>query len=139
MRCRDPAANPTATLSSVMSSEATPEPDPSESPRAVPEETLRAILGVTAAGKTELSLGLAESLGIEVLSMDSMLVYRGLDVGTAKPTNEERARVAHHLIDLVDPSERYDVQRYLADFDAAAAWRACSTPPASAAALWTSN
>ncbi|MEO0650128.1 MAG: tRNA (adenosine(37)-N6)-dimethylallyltransferase MiaA [Planctomycetota bacterium] len=82
---------------------------------------LTALVGPTAAGKTALALELCERLGAEVLSLDSMLVYRGLDVGTAKPSAAERERVPHHLIDLVDPPERYDVQRYLADAEAAEA------------------
>jgi tRNA dimethylallyltransferase len=75
----------------------------------------RAIVGPTASGKTRLALELGSRLGIEVLSADSRQVYRYMDVGTAKPTPEERARVPHHLIDLVDPSERYDVARYQRD------------------------
>jgi tRNA dimethylallyltransferase len=78
-------------------------------------EPLVALVGVTASGKTELALGLAERLGREIVSLDSMLVYRGMDVGTAKPTPEERARVPHHLIDRVDPAEAYDARRYLLD------------------------
>ncbi len=74
-----------------------------------------ALVGVTASGKTELALGLAERLGREIVSLDSMLVYRGMDVGTAKPSSAERARVPHHLIDRVDPSETYDARRYLLD------------------------
>ena len=54
----------------------------------------------------------AERLGGEIVSADSRQVYRGMDIGTAKPTAEERARVRHHLIDVVDPGERYDVLRY---------------------------
>lgn len=76
------------------------------------------LLGPTASGKTSVSLALAEMLNAEILSLDSMLVYRGMDIGTAKPTVEERAPVAHHLIDLVDPSEEFSVKQYL---DAAAA------------------
>lgn len=76
---------------------------------------LVALVGVTASGKTELALGLAERLSREIVSLDSMLVYRGMDVGTAKPTPEERARVPHHLIDRVDPAETYDARRYLLD------------------------
>jgi len=72
-------------------------------------------------GKSDLALAVAERAGAEVLSMDSMLVYRGMDIGTAKPSRGERARVAHHLLDLAAPSERYDLQRYLADFEAALA------------------
>jgi len=96
-----------------------PEPDRAEGPLPGERPALPVLVGCTAAGKTELSLELAERLGAEILSMDSMLVYRGLDVGTAKPTAVQRARVPHHLIDLVEPDERYDVQRYLQDFEAA--------------------
>ncbi|MEZ5980275.1 MAG: tRNA (adenosine(37)-N6)-dimethylallyltransferase MiaA [Planctomycetota bacterium] len=74
-----------------------------------------ALVGPTASGKTELGVELARRLGAEVGSLDSMLVYRGMDVGTAKPTLAERGGVPHHLFDLCDPRERYDVQRYLAD------------------------
>ena len=82
---------------------------------------LRVLVGETASGKTEVALALAERLGAELLSLDSMLVYRGLDIGTAKPTATDRARVAHHLIDLASPAERYDVTRYLADAERAEA------------------
>ena len=78
-------------------------------------QPLHALVGTTATGKTALALEVAERAGAEVLPLDSMLVYRGLDVGTAKPTVAERERVPHHLIDLVEPAEVYDVQRYLAD------------------------
>ena len=63
------------------------------------------ILGPTAVGKTALSLRLAESLGGEIVSGDSRLFYRGMDIGTAKPSPAERARVPHHLIDIADPDE----------------------------------
>ena len=79
------------------------------------------LVGPTASGKSELALPLAEAIGAEVLALDSMTVYRGLDVGTAKPGAPERARVPHHLLDLAEPSERYDVQRYLRDARAALA------------------
>lgn len=72
-----------------------------------------ALVGPTASGKTALGLALAEALSAEILSMDSMLVYRGLDIGTAKPSPQERARIPHHLIDLVDPEEVFDVSRWL--------------------------
>jgi tRNA dimethylallyltransferase len=85
-----------------------------------PSEPLHFLVGSTASGKSALALELAEDAGAEVLSLDSMQVYRGMDVGTAKPTAAERARVPHHLLDLVDPPERYHVHRYLAD--AAEAW-----------------
>ncbi|HEV8230257.1 MAG TPA: tRNA (adenosine(37)-N6)-dimethylallyltransferase MiaA [Candidatus Limnocylindria bacterium] len=57
----------------------------------------------------------AEAIGGEIVSADSRQVYRGMDIGTAKPTRDERARVPHHLIDVVDPGERYDVFRYQSD------------------------
>jgi len=63
------------------------------------------LIGPTAVGKTELSLGLAERLDGEIVSADSRLFYRGMDIGTAKPTSKERARVPHHLIDVADPDE----------------------------------
>jgi len=66
---------------------------------------LTVIVGPTAVGKTALSLHLAEVLQGEVVSADSRLFYRGMDVGTAKPTPEERARVPHHLIDIAGPGE----------------------------------
>ena len=71
-----------------------------------------ALVGPTAAGKTEAALTIAARLGAEICSVDSMLVYRGMDIGTAKPTLEERRRVPHHLIDLADPSERFTVARF---------------------------
>ncbi len=71
-----------------------------------------AILGPTASGKSALAMRVAERVGGEIVSADSRQVYRGMDLGTAKPTAEERARVRHHLIDVVDPGERYDVVRY---------------------------
>jgi tRNA dimethylallyltransferase len=67
--------------------------------------SLLVIVGPTAVGKTALSLYLAEALGGEVISADSRLFYRGMDIGTAKPTPEERARVPHYLIDIADPDE----------------------------------
>ncbi len=71
-----------------------------------------AIVGPTASGKSALAMRVAERLGGEIVSADSRQVYRHLSIGTAKPTAEERARVRHHLIDVVDPGERYDVLRY---------------------------
>ena len=69
-----------------------------------------AIVGPTASGKSALALGLASRLGgVEVVSVDSMQVYRGFDIGTAKPTPSERAAVAHHLLDLLDPNEECSV------------------------------
>ena len=71
-----------------------------------------AVVGPTASGKTALALKLAPRLGAEVVSADAMLVYRGMDIGTAKPTQKERARVRHHLVDLVDPAEEFSVARF---------------------------
>ena len=71
-----------------------------------------AIVGPTASGKTSLSLELAERLGGEIISCDSMQIYRGMDVGTAKATSEEKARVPHHLLDVIDPTENYSVEAY---------------------------
>lgn len=68
-------------------------------------QPLLVIVGPTAAGKTELSLHLAQELGGEVVSADSRLFYRGMDIGTAKPTTEEQARVPHHLLDIAAPDE----------------------------------
>lgn len=67
------------------------------------------ILGPTAVGKTDLSLDVAERLGTEIISGDSMLVYRGFDIGTAKPSLAERRGIPHHLIDILEPIEPYDV------------------------------
>jgi len=78
-------------------------------------------VGPTAVGKTALALELAEELGAEILSLDSMQVYRGMDIGTAKPLAAEQARIRHHCLDLVGPEERYDVSRYLQDAEAAEA------------------
>lgn len=70
------------------------------------------IVGPTAVGKTEVALALAERLGAEIVNADSRQVYRQLDVGTAKPTAAERGRVAHHVIDVVDPDARFDAARF---------------------------
>src|SRR2546421_440059 len=73
---------------------------------------LLALVGPTASGKTEASLAIADHLGAEIVSVDSMTVYRGMDVGTAKPSPEERAPVPHHLIDVAEPDEEFSVARY---------------------------
>ena len=73
------------------------------------------LVGPTAVGKTALSFRLVEQFNCEIISMDSMQVYRGMDIGTAKPSLEERAAVAHHLIDIADPDEQYDAARFVAD------------------------
>lgn len=75
--------------------------------------TLHVLTGPTAVGKTELALAWAERFGAEIVSCDSLLFYRGMDLGTAKPTAAERARAPHHLIDTVEVAERYDVERYV--------------------------
>ena len=77
-----------------------------------------AIVGPTASGKTRLSVQLAEHLGAEIVSFDSMQVYRGMDVGTAKPTMEERRGIVHHMMDVAEPSEDYSVSRYVNQADA---------------------
>lgn len=71
------------------------------------------LTGATASGKTAVGLALAEALGAEIVSMDSMAIYRGMDIGTAKPSTAERAAVPHHLIDIVDPDEDFSVAQYL--------------------------
>jgi tRNA dimethylallyltransferase len=73
------------------------------------KENLVVIVGPTAVGKTALSLDLARRYGGEIISGDSMQVYRGMDIGTAKATPEERALVPHHLLDIIDPDEDYSV------------------------------
>jgi tRNA dimethylallyltransferase len=78
----------------------------------VTERPFLALVGPTAAGKTDASVRLAESLGAEIVCVDSMLVYRGMDVGTAKPGPEQRRRVPHHLLDLADPTERFSAARF---------------------------
>ena len=77
-----------------------------------------ALVGPTASGKSALALEAARILGdVEIVSVDSMQVYRGMDIGTAKPTVAERADVAHHLLDLADPGERFTVARFQEEAD----------------------
>jgi tRNA dimethylallyltransferase len=82
-----------------------------------------ALAGPTASGKTALALALAERLArpVEIVSVDSALVYRGMDIGTAKPTPAERARVPHHLIDLIEPTQAYSAAQFVADAEGAMA------------------
>ncbi|MCJ7673136.1 MAG: tRNA (adenosine(37)-N6)-dimethylallyltransferase MiaA [Acidimicrobiia bacterium] len=81
-----------------------------------PGPTHLALVGPTASGKSGLALQLAAELGdIEIVSIDSMQVYRGMDVGTAKATKTERAAVAHHMIDVADPSDDFSVARFQAE------------------------
>jgi tRNA dimethylallyltransferase len=75
-------------------------------------DPLLAIVGPTATGKTEVGILVAEALNGEIVSADSMQCYRGLDIGTAKPTAEQRARVPHHLIDIIDPDTPFSVAEY---------------------------
>ena len=82
---------------------------------------LVAVVGPTATGKTALGVALAEAIGGEIVSCDSTAVYRGIDIGTDKPTRDERRGIAHHLIDVVDPDQTYSAARYA--IDAAAAIR----------------
>jgi tRNA dimethylallyltransferase len=73
-----------------------------------------ALVGPTAGGKSAVALALAERVGGEIVSVDSMQVYRGLDIGTAKPTAAEQVRVRHHLVDVVDLAETFDAARFVA-------------------------
>lgn len=82
--------------------------------------TLVAVVGPTATGKTALGVALAEAVGGEIISCDSTAVYRGIDIGTDKPTLDERRGIPHHLIDVVDPRETYSAARFALDAAAAA-------------------
>ena len=84
------------------------------------ENRLICICGPTASGKTALSVALAKQLHTEIISADSMQIYRGMDIGTAKPTAEERQGVPHHLLDICAPGEAFSVARYVELADAAA-------------------
>ncbi|HET6725269.1 MAG TPA: tRNA (adenosine(37)-N6)-dimethylallyltransferase MiaA [Gammaproteobacteria bacterium] len=72
-------------------------------------------MGPTATGKSDAALALAAHLPIEIISVDSAMIYRGMDIGTAKPTPAERAAVPHHLIDILDPAESYSAARFRED------------------------
>ncbi|MCC6823780.1 MAG: tRNA (adenosine(37)-N6)-dimethylallyltransferase MiaA [Verrucomicrobiota bacterium] len=88
------------------------------------------LAGPTAVGKSAVALALAENIGGEIISVDSMQVYRGLDLGTAKPSAEERTRVPHHLIDVVELSEPFDAAKFVALANqAVAAIHSCSRVP----------
>jgi tRNA dimethylallyltransferase len=88
------------------------------------------LMGPTASGKTGLALELARALPLEVVSVDSALVYRGMDIGTAKPSQALRAEVPHHLVDLIDPAESYSAGRFRREaLDAMAAVRARGRVP----------
>ena len=77
-----------------------------------PSIPLIAIVGSTASGKTELAIGLAEAYNGEIICADSRTIYRGMDIGTAKPTADERSRVRHHLLDIIDPNQRLSVAEF---------------------------
>lgn len=79
------------------------------------QRTAYALLGPTASGKSQLALDLAEKTSLEIVSLDSAQVYRGMDIGTSKPSAAERARVPHHLIDIVDPDQSYSAGRWRSD------------------------
>ncbi|HEY1685591.1 MAG TPA: tRNA (adenosine(37)-N6)-dimethylallyltransferase MiaA [Tepidisphaeraceae bacterium] len=77
------------------------------------EAKLVVILGPTASGKSELALRVARQTGAEILSVDSMQVYRGMDIGTAKPTQQEQQDIKHHLIDVVEPNQEFTAARFV--------------------------
>ena len=74
-----------------------------------------AVCGPTASGKSDVAMRLAEKFGGEIVGCDSMQIYRGMDVGTAKPTRSDMARIRHHMIDIIDPSESYSCAEYASD------------------------
>jgi tRNA dimethylallyltransferase len=87
------------------------------------------ILGITASGKGRLAFDLAENLGAEIISIDSMKVYRRMDIGTGKPPKEARERVKYHLIDVVEPSESFSVGTFLdLAYDAMEEIKRCDKP-----------
>src|ERR1700682_2590125 len=73
------------------------------------------LMGPTGSGKSDIAMRLVESLPLDIVSVDSALVYRGMDIGTAKPSAAMRARVAHHLIDIRDPAESYSAGEFTRD------------------------
>jgi len=73
------------------------------------------LAGPTASGKTALALALARRWPVEIVSVDSALVYRGMDVGTAKPSAAEQAAAPHHLLDILDPVQSYSAAQFVAD------------------------
>jgi tRNA dimethylallyltransferase len=80
-----------------------------------PKPRAAAIMGPTASGKTAAALAIAREIPCEIISVDSALIYRGMNIGTAKPSADEQAAVAHHLIDIRDPSESYSVMQFRED------------------------
>src|SRR5271163_4760458 len=87
--------------------------DPCQNPAMSAFDSALILTGPTACGKTALALELADRVGAEIVALDSMTTYRGMDVGTAKPTPEERIRIQHHLIDVLDPWESLTVAWWL--------------------------
>lgn len=79
------------------------------------------LTGPTAGGKTEIGIALARHIGAEIVSLDSMALYRGMSIGTAKPTSEQQAAVPHHLIDVVEPHEEFSLAQYVDAAEACAA------------------
>jgi len=80
-------------------------------------DNILCIVGPTASGKTRLSVALAQALDAEIVSFDSMQIYKGMDIGTAKPTMEERGGICHHMFDVVEPQEEFSVSRYVEQAD----------------------
>ena len=74
-----------------------------------------ALVGPTASGKTAIAMAIADKLPVEIISIDSALVYRGMDIGTAKPSAQERAQVVHHLIDIREPTQTYNAADFVND------------------------
>jgi tRNA dimethylallyltransferase len=102
-----------------------PEFSPIEVPPTPPLRDCWYLTGPTAAGKTKVGIQLAQRLDAEIISLDSMALYRGMDIGTAKPSPAEREAVPHHLLDVVNPNEEYSLSEYLdAAHDCAAQIRA---------------
>jgi len=89
------------------------EPTEIENPKAQSTINCWYLTGTTASGKTDIGVELAVLLDAEIISMDSMALYREMDIGTAKPTAEQRRRVPHHLLDIVDPTDDYSVSEYV--------------------------
>jgi tRNA dimethylallyltransferase len=85
----------------------------------MPDAPVVLLMGPTASGKSAVAMALAERVGGEIVSVDSAQVYRGMDIGTAKPGAAERARVPHHLLDIVDPDMRYSAAKFAAAAEAA--------------------
>ena len=86
-----------------------------------PREPLLLIAGATASGKSALALRVASECGGEIVSLDSVQIYRGADIGSAKPAPHDRVQVAHHLIDIRDPDERYSAAQFVRDCEASVA------------------